>query len=46
MSFLILWVAALVLAVIHVLLRRSKFSRREVIETFLLYQIACGFGHS
>lgn len=43
MFFLILWIVGLVLAAIHVTLRRRKFSRRQVIETFLLYQFVFGF---
>jgi len=44
MFFLIFWVVGLVLAAIHVALRRGKFNRRQVIETFLLYQFVFGFG--
>ena len=44
MIFLILWFVGLVLAAIHVALRRSTFRRQQVVETFLLYQFAFAFG--
>ena len=44
MVFLVFWALGVLLAAIHVFIRRSRFDRRQVIETFLLYQIALGFG--
>jgi hypothetical protein len=44
MIFLVLWMAAIVLGAIHVILKRSTFDRKQVIQTFLLYQLAFGIG--
>ncbi len=44
MFFLIFWVVGLLLAAIHIALKRPKLNRRQAIETFLLYQFAFGFG--
>ena len=44
MLFLMLWVAGLLLAAIHVALRRATLRPWQVIETFLLYQFALGLG--
>ena len=44
MVFLGVWALGLIAAAIHVALGRARFSRRQVIEVFLLYQIVLGFG--
>lgn len=44
MVFLFTWALGLVVAALHVLIRRSRFDRRQVIETFLVYQFVFGLG--
>jgi hypothetical protein len=44
MIFLIIWLIGLVLAVLHYLIRRSKLTKKQTVELFILYLILFGYG--